>query len=122
MSEWNGHAVGFNRLIKALGYSLCGIKYAYQGEAAFRQELLLACLLIPTALFLPVTPTDRAIMVGSVILVLIIELLNAAIEAVVDKVSPEWHALAKKAKDMASAAVLVALVGVLATWGIILRH
>lgn len=120
MSDRNKGTSGFTRIIKALGYSMSGLRAAATCEAAFRQELLLAVILIPLAFFLHVNHTDRALLVGSVLLILVVELLNAAIEAVVDKASPEWHELAKRAKDMASAAVFLALVNAALTWALVL--
>ena len=111
---------GLTRLINALRYSLDGFAAAYRHEDAFRQETLLAVVLIPLALFLPATAIGKALMISSVILVLIVELLNSAVEAVVDRVSLERHHLAKRAKDIGSAAVLLALVNVVATWGLVL--
>lgn len=111
---------GITRLINALRYSLDGFAAAYRHEDAFRQETLLALILIPLALFLPATAIGKALMIGSVLLVLIVELLNSAVEAVVDRVSLERHHLAKRAKDIGSAAVLLALVNVVATWGLVL--
>lgn len=111
---------GLTRLINAFRYSLDGFVAAYRHEDAFRQETLLAVVLIPLALFLPVTAIGKVLMIGSVLLVLIVELLNSAIEAVVDRVSLERHHLAKRAKDIGSAAVLLALINVVATWGLVL--
>jgi diacylglycerol kinase (ATP) len=111
---------GLTRLINALGYSLDGFKAAYRHEDAFRQETLLAALLIPLALFLPASGIGKALMIGSVLLVLMVELLNSAIEAVVDRVSLERHQLAKRAKDIGSAAVLVSLINVVAVWLLVL--
>lgn len=111
---------GLTRLINAFRYSLDGFAAAYRHEDAFRQETLLAVVLIPLALFLPVTAIGKVLMIGSVLLVLIVELLNSAIEAVVDRVSLERHHLAKRAKDIGSAAVLLALINVVATWGLVL--
>lgn len=120
MSEWNRGSAGLTRVVKALGYSLSGLRAAFLCEAAFRQELLLAVILVPLAFFLHVNHIDRALMIGSVLLLLVVELLNSAIEAVVDKVSPEWHALAKRAKDMGSAAVLLAICNIAVTWALVL--
>lgn len=111
---------GLTRLLNAFRYSLDGFAAAYRHEDAFRQETLLALILIPLALFLPATAIGKALMIGSVLLVLIVELLNSAEEAVVDRVSLERHHLAKRAKDIGSAAVLLALINVLATWGLVL--
>jgi diacylglycerol kinase (ATP) len=111
---------GLRRLWNALGYSLAGLRAALTHEDAFRQEVALACVLIPCALWLPASGTGKALMVGSVLLVLIVELLNSAIEATVDRISFEHHRLAKRAKDIGSAAVLLALLNVLAVWALVL--
>ncbi|MDP2810372.1 MAG: diacylglycerol kinase [Rhodocyclaceae bacterium] len=111
---------GLARVWNALFYSIAGLKAAYRHEDAFRQETWLAALLIPFALWLPAGGTGHALMVGSVLLVLIVELVNSAIEAAVDRISLENHRLAKRAKDIGSAAVLVALFNVLATWSLVL--
>ena len=95
---------GLRRVWNALNYSLAGLKAAYLCEDAFRQEVLLALLLIPATFLLPVPWLGRGVMIASVLLVLIVELLNSAIEAVVDRVSLENHRLAKRAKDIGSAA------------------
>lgn len=107
---------GLTRLINALGYSRDGLGAAWQNEAAFREEVLLAAIAIPLALFLGHTGVDRALMIGSILLILIVEILNSGLEAIVDKASPEKHELAKRAKDMGSAAVLLALVNAAAVW------
>ena len=101
-------------------YSVAGLKAAYRHEDAFRQEVLLAILLIPTALFLPAPGMGKALMVASVLLVLIVELLNSAIEATVDRVSLEHHRLAKRAKDIGSAAVMMSLATVFVVWILVL--
>lgn len=111
---------GIRRLMNAFGYSLDGFKAAYKHEDAFRQEVFLACLLIPLALYLTHEPIHRALMIGSVLLVLIVELLNSAVEAVVDRVSIERHELAKRAKDIGSAAVFIALLNTTVIWGLVL--
>jgi diacylglycerol kinase (ATP) len=111
---------GLRRIINALRYSLDGLRAAWNGEAAFRQELLLAAVLVPLAFFLGHTPVERALMAGAVLLVLIVELLNSAIEATVDRVSLEHHQLAKRAKDIGSASVLIAMVNVVVVWGCVL--
>ena len=108
---------GIRRMWNALNDSFAGLKAAYLCEDAFRQEAWLALLLIPTALLLPVPWLGRGLMIASVLLVLVVELLNSAIEAVVDRVSLENHRLAKRAKDIGSAAVLVSLLIVLVVWG-----
>ena len=111
---------GLRRLMNAFGYSMDGFKAAYRHEDAFRQEVWLALVLIPLAFYLESEALHRVLMVGSVILVMIVELLNSAVEAVVDRVSIERHALAKRAKDIGSAAVLLALVNLAVVWGLIL--
>ena len=111
---------GLTRLINACRYSFDGFAAAYRHEDAFRQETWLALVLIPLALFLPASGIGKALMIASVLLVLIVELLNSAVEAVVDRVSLERHHHAKRAKDIRSAAVLLALVNVVATWGLVL--
>jgi diacylglycerol kinase (ATP) len=111
---------GLARLWNALGYSQDGIAAAWRNEAAFREEVLLAVIAIPLAIYLGGTGVERALMVGSIILILIVEILNSALEAVVDKASPEKHELAKRAKDMGSAAVLFSLFNAAAVWGFIL--
>lgn len=107
---------GLRRVWNAFNYSMAGLKAAYQCEDAFRQEVWLAALLMPLALWLPVPWLGRGLMLASVLLVLVVELLNSAIEAVVDRVSLENHRLAKRAKDIGSAAVLVSLLTVLVVW------
>lgn len=111
---------GFTRLRNALFYSIDGLKAAVGNEDAFRQELLLALVLIPMAFLLHRSGVGRALMIGSVILVLIVELLNSAVEATVDRISIENHHLAKRAKDLGSAAVLLSLVNLAAVWGLVL--
>ena len=107
---------GLTRLINALGYSRDGLKAAWQNEAAFREEILLAAIAIPLALFLARSGVERALLIGSILLILLVEILNSALEAVVDKASPEKHELAKRAKDMGSAAVLLSLLNAATIW------
>ncbi len=111
---------GLARIWNALFYSLEGLREAYRCEHAFRQELLLALLLIPIALFAPATGLGKALMIASVLLMLIVELLNSAVEATVDRVSLEHHRLAKRAKDIGSAAVLISLLNVVTVWLLVL--
>jgi len=111
---------GIQRLWNALSYSLQGMVSAFRHEDAFRQECLLAALLIPIALFIPVGGTEKALMIASVLLVLVVELLNSAIEAAVDRISLENHQLAKRAKDIGSAAVFLSLINVVVVWALIL--
>ena len=111
---------GVVRIWNAFLYSMEGISAAFRHETAFRQEVLLAVILIPTALLLPVNGTGKALMLGSVLLVLIVELINSAIEAVVDRISPEHHPLAKRAKDFGSAAVFLSLINVPLIWALVM--
>jgi diacylglycerol kinase (ATP) len=111
---------GLARLWNALHYSFAGFSAAFAHEDAFRQEALLAAILVPLSFFLPVAWTGRALMIASVLLVLIVELLNSAIEAIVDRVSLDRHPLSKRAKDVGSAAVLLALLNVVAVWACLL--
>ena len=111
---------GLRRIWNALGYSLSGLRAAYRNEDAFRQESLLAAVMIPVALSLPVPGIDRALMFASVLMVLVVELLNSAVEAAIDRISLDDHRLSKRAKDIGSAAVLIALINVLATWSLVL--
>ena len=101
-------------------YSMEGLRAAYRHEDAFRQEVLLAIVLMPLALFLPASGLGKALMIASVFLVLIVELLNSAVEATVDRVSLEHHQLAKRAKDIGSAAVMMSLTNVVAVWVLVL--
>lgn len=111
---------GLRRVFNAFFYSLDGFRAAYKHEDAFRQETLLAVILIPLALWLPATHTGKALMIFSVLLVIMVELLNSAIEATVDRISLDRHDLAKRAKDIGSAAVLVSLANVVAIWALVL--
>ncbi|MDK9702694.1 MAG: diacylglycerol kinase [Sulfuritalea sp.] len=111
---------GLRRIWNAFSYSLSGLHAAYQNEDAFRQECLLAAVMIPVALALPVPAVGKALMIVSVLLVLVVELLNSAIEAAIDRISLDRHRLSKRAKDIGSAAVLIALINVLATWSLVL--
>jgi diacylglycerol kinase (ATP) len=108
------------RIWNALFYSFDGLKAAYRHEDAFRQEVWLAAVLIPLALFLPASGTGKSMMIASVVVVLIVELLNSAVEATVDRVSLEHHRLAKRAKDIGSAAVLFSLINVVVVWLLVL--
>lgn len=114
--------VGLARLIQATRNSLGGLRLAYQHESAFRQEVLLAAVLVPVALYVPVTVIERLMLLGSVLLVLLVELLNSSIEAAIDRIGLEAHELSRRAKDLGSAAVFVALTLLALTWGMILTH
>ena len=111
---------GLRRLWNAFRYSLDGFRAAYKHEDAFRQEILLAVIMIPLALWLPASHIGKALMICSVLLVIVIELVNSAIEATVDRISLDSHKLAKRAKDIGSAAVLVSLLNVLVVWALVL--
>lgn len=113
---------GLRRLINAFGYSISGLRAAYRLEDAFRQEVLLAAMLIPAALMLPVAAIGRALLLASVFLVLIVELLNSAVEAAVDRISLDNHELAKVAKDIGSAAVMLSLVCMTLVWTVVLAN
>jgi diacylglycerol kinase (ATP) len=111
---------GLTRIWNAFHYSLDGLVSAYRYESAFRQELWLGIVMAAVAIVLPVSLVQLALLLGSVLLVLITELLNSAVEAVVDRVSAERHDLAKRAKDMGSAAVFISLANCVTVWGLVL--
>lgn len=114
-NEFKGRT-GVDRIVRAFFNSCNGLRLAYTGESAFRQEVWLAVPLLPLAFWLGRDWTQIALLAGSVMLVLIVELLNSGIEAVVDRVSYDWHELSKRAKDLASAAVLLSLLLCAAIW------
>ena len=111
---------GLRRILNAFIHSFEGLAAAFRHEDAFRQELFVAAILVPAAFFLPASGTGRALMVAAVLLVLIVELINTAIEAAVDRISVERHPLAKRAKDIGSAAVFLSLLNVPAVWLLVL--
>ena len=111
---------GLKRLINAFGYSIEGFKSAFKNEDAFRQELILAIILIPTGILIGENGFQKALLVSSILAVLIVELLNSGIEATVDRISLEKNSLAKRAKDIGSAAVFLTIVNAILTWFIIL--
>ncbi|HSI25301.1 MAG TPA: diacylglycerol kinase, partial [Methylotenera sp.] len=111
---------GLERIAKAAGYSLAGLKSAYKNEAAIRQEVWLMVVLIPLAFYLGQTNIERILLVGVTVLVFIVELLNSAVEAAVDHTSIDHHALAARAKDIGSAAVMVAIMLFLLVWYLII--
>src|SRR6056300_720813 len=113
---------GIKRLINAFGYSLSGFKVAFAKEDAFRQEVFLSIILVTVAVYISNSSIELALLIGSTLLVPIIELLNSAIEATVDRVSLDKHPLAKRAKDIGSAAVFLSLVNLVATWLIIIFY
>ena len=111
---------GLIRIVHAFFNSIAGLEDAWRHESAFRQEILLAVFLIPLACVAPVSAVERALLIGSVLLVLIVELLNTSVEAAIDRISFEHHSLSKRAKDIGSAAVFVALVLLAMVWGLII--
>ena len=112
---------GLSRVLHAGGYSLAGLKAGWH-EKAFQQEAICAAVMLPLALWLGQNWEQTALLAGTVILVLIVELLNTGIEAAIDRIGPEWHELSKKAKDMGSAAVFLALCLCAAVWAAALYH
>jgi diacylglycerol kinase (ATP) len=108
---------GFRRVVNATFFSLAGLKTAWRNEAAFRQECVLAAVLIPLGFWLGQTAVERSLLVGSCLIVLIVELLNTAVEAVVDRIGSDHHELSGHAKDLGSAAVFVSLALTLLVWG-----
>ncbi|PKO53048.1 MAG: diacylglycerol kinase [Betaproteobacteria bacterium HGW-Betaproteobacteria-2] len=111
---------GLRRLLNAFGYSMAGFKAAFKNEDAFRQEVMMAVILLPLAVYLGKTGMQTALMIACVLLVMIVELLNSSIEATVDRISLENHQLAKRAKDIGSAAVLLSLVNLVVVWGLLI--
>ncbi len=111
---------GVRRIVRATRSSLNGLAEAIRGEAAFQQELLLAVVLVPLALFLGESGVERALLIGSIIGLLVVELLNTSVEAAVDRTSLELHPLSKRAKDLGSAAVALALLNVVVIWVLVL--
>ncbi|MEM1111997.1 MAG: diacylglycerol kinase [Pseudomonadota bacterium] len=112
------HSLG--RLLKATRYSWQGAREAFRTEAAFREEIYAALIMIPFALWIDVSGVERALLIASVLFVIIVELLNTAVEVVVDRISPEHHALSGHAKDLGSAAVLTSLMLAFSTWTCVL--
>ncbi|MBM9486929.1 diacylglycerol kinase [Pseudomonas sp. R11F] len=119
MSPFKGQT-GIKRIFNAGGYSLDGLRAAFTGEAAFRQLVLLNVILIPLSFFLQVSRVERALLIAVCLLALIVELLNSAVEAAIDRISLDRHPLSKNAKDMGSAAQLVALTMITLVWAVIL--
>lgn len=111
---------GIKRIINACVYSLQGFRYAWNNEAAFRQEALFVLVLLPLALWLDVTSLERIALVAVLAMVIIVELLNSAVEAAIDRIGPEHHELSGRAKDLGSAAVFVTLTLTLYVWGVVL--
>ncbi|AZC35681.1 diacylglycerol kinase [Pseudomonas chlororaphis] len=119
MSPFKGQT-GLKRILNASGYSLDGLRAAFTGEAAFRQLVLLNAILIPVSFLLNVSRVERALLIAVCLLALIVELLNSAVEAAIDRISLDRHPLSKNAKDMGSAAQFVALSMITAVWAVIL--
>lgn len=111
---------GFTRILKATQYSWQGFRAAYQHEEAFRQEVWVIALAIPLALWFGENGVEKTLMIGSFLLLLIVELLNSAVEAVVDRTGMEHHTLSGRAKDMGSAAVTIAILNVIIVWALML--
>lgn len=120
MAMQNKNSVGLRRLVNALGWSMKGLQATFNHEQAFRQEVLLCILLVPLGLWLGDTGVERALLVGPLLIVLIVEMINSAIESVVDRVGTEKHQLSGRAKDQGSAAVLISLILVVMCWVLVL--
>ena len=120
MSSPKPGAADLGRIVRALRFSLKGLRAVWRHEAAFRQEVLVAVLLVPLGLWLGTDGVERALLVGSWLLVMIVELLNSAIEAVVDRIGAQPHELSGRAKDAGSAAVLVAIALAVLVWVLVL--
>jgi diacylglycerol kinase (ATP) len=111
---------GIKRIINAFGFSFLGLRAAFKNESAFRQELAFCVILTPVSFWLGQTTVERILLIGALLLVLIVELINSAIEAIVDRIGSEHHELSGRAKDIGSAAVLLSLVNSTIIWGLIL--
>lgn len=122
MSNPHKGRTGIERIVRAAGYSVAGVTAAYRGESAFRQEFWLAVLMLPAAFWIGRSWVEVALLAGSVVLVLIVELLNSAIEAAIDRISFELHELSKRAKDFGSAAVMLSLLLCGGIWAAALWH
>ena len=116
----SGRTFDFSRIVRATRHSFAGLRSAIRDEAAFQQELILALVLIPVAVWLGDNGVERALMIGSLLVVLIVELINSAIETVVDRIGTEFHDLSGRAKDLGSAAVFISLIAVPVVWGLVL--
>jgi diacylglycerol kinase (ATP) len=122
MAEKQQQNVGIRRLVNALGWSMKGLRATFKHEEAFRQEVYLLIVLAPLGFWLGNDGVERALLVGPLLIVLIVELLNSAVESVVDRISDEQHKLSGRAKDQGSAAVLISLVLVVLCWGSVLMN
>ena len=118
--EVKASGTGIARLVRAFGWSFAGLRAAFTGEAAFRQEVIVALVMAPSAVWFGQTGVERALLISSLLLVLLAELLNSAVEAVVDRVGEEHHPLSGRAKDIGSAAVLISIVNAAVIWFFIL--
>jgi diacylglycerol kinase (ATP) len=116
----NANNTGFRRLVNATFFSIAGLRAAWRNEAAFRQECALAAVLTPAAFWVGQTAIERSLLIGTCWLVLVVELLNSAVEAVVDRVGTDHHKLSGRAKDLGSAAVFVSLALTALVWGLVL--
>jgi diacylglycerol kinase (ATP) len=116
----NANNTGFRRLVNATFFSIAGLRAAWRNEAAFRQECALAAVLTPAAFWVGQTAVERSLLIGTCWLVLVVELLNSAVEAVVDRVGTDHHKLSGRAKDLGSAAVFVSLALTALVWGLVL--
>ena len=117
---WNWITRGFEHLVKATGYALAGLRAAVRHEEAFRQVLVALAIAVPTALWLGKTGIERALLIGSCLLVIVVELVNSSIEAVVNRIGPERNELSGRAKDLGSAAVFCAIVLAIVVWILVL--
>lgn len=113
---------GLDRVVRAIGYSIAGLQLAYRGESAFRQETWIAVVLLPASFWLGRSWVEVALLAGSVLLVMVVELLNSAVEAAIDRISFELHDLSRRAKDLASAAVFLSVILSVGIWGAALWH
>jgi diacylglycerol kinase (ATP) len=118
MNKQSGKGLG--RLVRAFNWSMAGLRQTFSHEEAFRQECLLVAVLAPLGIWLGDTGVERALLVGSLFIVLIVELLNSGLESAIDRISEEQHPLAGRAKDMGSAAVFLSLINVFVTWLLVL--
>ncbi len=107
---------GLTRILRAAEFSWDGLKAAYKSEEAFRHDVFIACVLLPASFFVEATRAEHLLLIGSVIFLLVCELMNTAIEVVVERISPDWHSMSKKAKDIGSAIVFMSLVQLVIFW------
>ncbi len=115
----NRSVFDIGRLFRAFNYSMRGLITAFKHETAFRQELVLCIIFIPLAFYVGKSAVQIALLIGSILLIIIFELINSSLEAIVDRISKEPHELSGRAKDMGSAAVLVAIINAIVAWGLI---